>query len=201
MKKIILILAVLLGVAVVSQAQKSVIEKPKVEAKKLSKDGYKILPDALHPMKKQLEFVYANQIMKDEDEDMPKYLMGVGTASDASLNQAKISARKKAVQIILHQVMVPMKSIIEEYGGINENGSVSLEELLNMVEEKCKQKMMSGPTLAAFYKKEGGKYVVKRYCTYSYVDARTMAIDFFEAELKNESEMLKYALRKPSNWK
>ena len=102
MKRLLFILTAFMAFSLVSLAQKPVIEKPKVEAKKLSKDGYKILPDALHPMKKQLEFVYANQIMKDEDEDMPKYLMGVGTASDASLNQAKISAREKAVQIILH---------------------------------------------------------------------------------------------------
>ena len=201
MKKIVLILAVLLGVSVVSLAQKPVIENPKVEAKKLSKEGYKILPDGLYPMKRQLEFVYDNQMMKDEDDGLPQYLMGVGIASDGSLNQAKIAAREKAVQEILQQVMVPMKSIIEKYGGIQEKGSVSVDELLSIAEEKCKQKMMSGPILASFYKNENGKYEVRRYCTYGYKDARTMAIEFFEAELKNESKQLKSALRKTSNWK
>jgi len=201
MKKIILILAVLLGVAVVSQAQKPVIEKPKVEAKKLSKEGYKILPEGLYPMKKQLEFVYDSQMMKDEDDGSTKYIIGVGIASDASLNQAVVSASGKAVQEILGQVIPSMKSIIEKSGGIKEKGSVSVDELLSKVEEKCKQKMSSVPTLAIFYKKEGGKYIVKRYCSYSYKDAQTMAINYFESELKNESEKLKSALRNPANWR
>ena len=97
--------------------------------------------------------------------------------------------------------MKKMKSIIEKNGGIQEKGSISTEEILRTVEEKCKQKMMSGPILADFYKKVNGKYTVKRYCTYNYKDAQTMAIDFFESELKNESEKLKSALRNPANWR
>ena len=199
MKKVVFILAVLLGVSVTLQAQKPVIEKPRVEAKKLSKEGYRILPEGLYPMKRQLEFVYNSQMMKDEDDGSTKYIIGIGIASDASLNQAVVSASGKAVQEILGQVLPSMKSIIEKNGGIKEKGSVSVDELLRTVEDKCKQKMSSVPTLAIFYKKENGRYVVRRYCTYSYKDARTMAIDFFEAELKNESEQLRSALRKPSN--
>ena len=199
MKKVVFILAVLLGVSVTLQAQKSVIDKPKVEAKKLKKEGYDILPDALHPMKKQLEFVYGNQTIKESDGS-PRYLNAVGIASDASLVQAKTSAREKAVQDMTNQVMKKMKSIIEKNGGIQEKGS-TVAELLSIVEEKCKQKMISGPILADFYKKVNGKYTVKRYCTYNYKDAQTMAIDYFESELKNESEKLKSALRNPANWR
>ena len=201
MKRLLLILTVFCGISFLSQAQKPVIEKPKIEAKKLSKAGYKILPDALYPMKRQLEFVYDSQMMKDEDDGSTKYIIGIGIASDASLNQAVVSASEKAVQEILSQVLPTMKSIIEKNGGIKEKGSVSVDELLRTVEDKCKQKMPSVPTLAIFYKKEKGQYVVKRYCSYSYKDARTMAIDFFEGELKNESEKLKTALRNPANWK
>lgn len=200
MKKVVFILAVLLGVSVTLQAQKSVIEKPKVEAKQLSKQGYDILPDALHPMKKQLEFVYANQSTKESDGS-PRYLMAIATASDASLNQAKSTAREKAVQDMLNQVMKKMKYIIEKNGGIQEKSSITVAELLSIVEEKCKQKMISGPILADFYKKDKGKYVVKRYCTYNYKEAQAMAIDYFESELKNESEKLKSALRNPANWR
>ena len=200
MKKVVFILAVLLGVSVTLQAQKSVIDKPKVEAKKLKKEGYDILPDALHPMKKQLEFVYGNQTIKESDGS-PRYLNAVGIASDASLTQAKATAREKAVQDMTNQVMKKMKSIIEKNGGIQEKSSITVAELLSIVEEKCKQKMISGPILADFYKKDKGKYTVKRYCTYNYKDAQTMAIDFFESELKNESEKLKSALRNPANWR
>lgn len=200
MKKVVFILAVLLGVSVTLQAQKSVIEKPKVEAKKLKKEGYDILPDALHPMKKQLEFVYGNQTIKESDGS-PRYLNAVGIASDASLVQAKTSAREKAVQDMTNQVMKKMKSIIEKNGGIQEKSSITVAELLSIVEEKCKQKMISGPILADFYKKDKGKYVVKRYCTYNYKEAQAMAIDYFESELKNESEKLKSALRNPANWR
>ena len=55
--------------------------------------------------------------------------------------------------------------------------------------------------LADFYKKDKGTYVVKRYCTYNYKEAQAIAIDYFESELKNESEKLKSALRNPANWR
>lgn len=199
MRKLLLVLTVFCGVSLMSLAQNATVEKPKVEAKKLTKEGYDILPDALHPMKKQLEFVYGNQTIKESDGS-PRYLNAVGIASDASLVQAKNSAREKAVQDMLNQLMKKMKSIIEKNGGIQENGS-TVAELLSIVEGKCKEKMMNGPVLADFYKKEKGKYIVKRYCTYNYKEAQAMAIDFFESELKNESENLKSALRKSANWK
>ncbi|MBP5582915.1 MAG: hypothetical protein J6X43_03045 [Bacteroidales bacterium] len=198
MKRLLLILTAFMFFSLMSLAQKNTIEKPKIEAKKLSKAGYEILPDALYPMKKQLTFVYDNQTAKDEVDGSKKYLMGTGIATNASLEQAKISARENAVQEIIHQLMAPMKSIIEKNGGIQEK--VSLTEILAIVENNCKQKMMSGPTLAVFYKKEKGNYVVKRYCTYSYKEAQSMAINFFEKELKNESEKLKNALRNSANW-
>ena len=200
MKKLLLVLTVVCGFSLMSMAQKATIDKPKVEAKKLSKEGYDILPDALHPMKKQLEFVYANQSTKESDGS-PRYLMALGIASDASLTQAKATAREKAVQDMLNQVMKKMKTIIEKNGGIQEKSSITVAEVLSIVEEKCKQKMLSGPILADFYKKVNGKYTVKRYCTYNYKDAQTMAIDYFESELKNESEKLKSALRNPANWR
>ncbi len=200
MKKLLLVLTVVCGFSLMSVAQKATIDKPKVEAKKLSKEGYDVMPEALHPMKKQLEFVYANQSTKESDGS-PRYLMAIATASDASLNQAKSTAREKAVQDMLNQVMKKMKYIIEKNGGIQESGSVTVAELLSKVEKKCKEKMIDCPILADFYKKINGKYTVKRYCTYNYKDAQAMAIDYFESELKNESEKLKSALRNPANWR
>ncbi len=200
MKKLLLVFTVVCGFSLMSLAQNATIDKPKVEAKKLSKEGYDILPDALHPMKKQLEFFYEKQSFKEKDGSQ-KYLMAIGIASDATLTQAKNSAREKAVQDMLNYVMKKMKSIIEKNGGIQEKSSITLAELLSIVEEKCKQKMISGPILADFYKKDKGKYVVKRYCTYNYKEAQAMAIDYFESELKNESEKLKSALRNPANWR
>ena len=141
MKRLLFILTAFMAFSLVSLAQKPVIEKPRVEAKKLSKEGYKILPEGLYPMKRQLEFVYDNQMMKDEDDGSTKYIIGIGIASDASLNQAVVSASGKAVQEILGQVLPSMKSIIEKNGGIKEKGSVSVDELLRTVEDKCKQKM------------------------------------------------------------
>lgn len=198
MRKLLLILTIFCGFSLMSLAQNATIDKPKVEAKKLKKEGYDILPDALQPMKKQLEFAYSNQMMKTSDGSK-KYLMGIGTASDASLVQAKTSAREKAVQQMLKHLMSQMKSIIEKNGGIQEKGS-TVAELLSIVEEKCKAKMMDGPIMADFYKKDKGKYFVKRYCTYAYKDAQAMAIEYLESELKNESEKLKTALRNPANW-
>ncbi|MCR4799272.1 MAG: hypothetical protein K5860_02065 [Bacteroidales bacterium] len=149
-------------------------------------------------MKKQLEYVYEKQFTKEDG--LKKDLLGVGVALDASLKEAKIGARAAAVQEIVNQVMKPMKSIISKNGGIQENDTLSVAERLRVVEEKCKQKMMSGPVLADVYKQERGKYKVKRYCSYSYKDARNMAIEFFEADLQNESERLKKALRNSANW-
>ncbi|MBR5434640.1 MAG: hypothetical protein IK117_09415 [Bacteroidales bacterium] len=198
MRKLLLILTIFCGFSLMSLAQNATIDKPKVEAKKLTKEGYDIMPDALHPMKKQLEFAYEKQLINEKNSSL-KYFIVIGTASDASLVQAKTSAREKAVQQMLKHLMSQMKSIIEKNGGIQEKGS-TVAELLSIVEEKCKQKMISGPILADFYKKVNGKYTVKRYCTYNYKDAQTMAIDYFESELKNESEKLKSALRNPANW-
>ena len=198
MRKLLLILTIFCGFSLMSLAQNATIDKPKVEAKKLTKEGYDIMPDALHPMKKQLEFAYEKQLINEKNSSL-KYFIVIGTASDASLVQAKTSAREKAVQQMLKHLMSQMKSIIEKNGGIQEKGS-TVAELLSIVEEKCKAKMMDGPIMADFYKKEKGKYFVKRYCTYNYKDAQTMAIDYFESELKNESEKLKSALRNPANW-
>lgn len=203
MKHLTLLFISLMSLSSISYAQtdKNTIEKPKTEAKQLSKDGFSILPDALWPMKHQLEIVYDHQNAKDEKDGSKKYLMGIGTATSTTLNQAKIDARAAAVQEMVNQICVNLKSIISKNGGIQEKKNVSVETVLGIVEEKCKQKMASGPILADCYKEKNGQYTVTRYCTYSNKDAQAIAISYLENELKNESEQLKTALRNSSNWK
>lgn len=202
MRALSLVFTVLFGFSLMLQAQtdENTIAKPKVEAKKLSKEGFKILPEALHPMEHQLKIVYEKQNAKNEAGGSPKYFMGIGTATDSIFSQAKTSARQAAVLEIINPICLKMKAIIEQNGGIQEKSKITVDDLLNTVVNKCTAKMMSGPVLADFYKEENGKYIVKRYCTYNCKDAITLAIDYLEAELKNESEELKTALRNPANW-
>jgi len=202
MRKLLLAFMLFWGIVLVSHAQTKEAEvvNPKTEAKALSKNGYKILPDALHKMARQLEIVNDKQVAKDEVDGTKKYIVTLGLATSSTLNQAKADARVDAVQKIVSILMATMQSIIENNGGITEKGT-TLEKIMTVVAEKCQQKMVSGPILADFYKTQNGKYTVKRYCTYGYKDAQNLAISYFESELKNESQELKAALRNSQNWK
>ena len=77
MRNLLATIILFFGLSVISFAQTKEIsfEKPKAEAKKLSKDGYKILPDALHKMEHQIEIINDKIIAKDEVDGSKKYFI------------------------------------------------------------------------------------------------------------------------------
>ena len=81
------------------------------EAKKLTKEGWRIAPGAL-PLEKQLDKSYLMQ-MEYDDHFFPKYIMGEAMSTGENYDAAKMQALELAKQNLAGQVQTKISTLIE----------------------------------------------------------------------------------------
>lgn len=81
------------------------------EAKKLTKEGWKVAPGAL-PMEKQLDRSYEMQYQYDED-GFPKYIMAEASSTGGNYDAAKIQALELAKQNLAGQIQTEITALVE----------------------------------------------------------------------------------------
>lgn len=81
------------------------------EAKKLTKEGWKVAPGAL-PIEKQLDRTYAMQYEYNSD-GVPKYIVAEGMSIGANYDAAKMQALELAKQNLAGQIQTEVTALIE----------------------------------------------------------------------------------------
>lgn len=81
------------------------------EAKRLSKEGWKVTPGAL-PLEKQLDKSYLMQMEYDENM-FPKYLMGEAMSIGENYDAARLQAMELAKQSLAGQIQTEVTALIE----------------------------------------------------------------------------------------
>lgn len=81
------------------------------EAKRLTKEGWKVTPGAL-PLEKQLDKSYLMQMEYDENM-FPKYLMGEAMSIGENYDAARLQAMELAKQSLAGQIQTEVTALIE----------------------------------------------------------------------------------------
>lgn len=101
----------------------------KKEAKRLTKEGWKVKPGAL-PMEKQLERAYLMQFEYDENL-FPKYIMGEASSVGENYDAAHNSALSLAITNLAGQIQTEVTALVENTVA---NRQLSPEEAASIVE-------------------------------------------------------------------
>lgn len=110
-------------------ASAKVSKEAKAEAKKLTKEGWKVAPGAL-PLERQLERSYGLQY-EFNDENQPKYLFGDGMSTAESYDVAKMQATEIAKQNLASKIESELTAEIKTTVS---NNQMSPEEATSLLE-------------------------------------------------------------------
>lgn len=112
-----------------SELKAKVDKTTKKEAKRLTKEGWKVKPGAL-PLEKQLERAYIMQYEYD-DNGFPKYIMGEASSIGENYDAAKTAALSLAITNLAGQIQTEVTALIESTAA---NKQMGPDEATSLVE-------------------------------------------------------------------
>ena len=182
--------------------KKRVAKSTKKEAKRLAKEGWRVMPGSL-PMERQLDRAYDLEYQINEDLT-PAFFIAAGQSTGQNVDAAKLQANEVARLLIATKMKTEMAGLIENSLGNQQTSpeeDASLSQMIANSQTLIQAKMGRTQTVFEAYRKlSNGNVEVLVRLAYSYKEAKKAAQAGLQEQLSNLSEDQQKRLKEIVGW-